>query len=223
VAYDPAVVAEAYRTAKGMGASPKVMLALFEAGIVESGMRNLPGGDRDSIGFLQQRPSQGWTGLTDVSKATREFVTRAQSRDRPWMTAGMLAQSVQRSKFPLKYDAVKVPAMLLIERARGGWGLDDLTLADEALEAGGIVDDVGTQIQGAAQAAGEAVVTLKKASVWLADRENWVRISKVVVGVGLVYVGLAMVLAPRLGKPLGKLAGLTGVGKAVSAAKSAST
>ena len=44
-------------------------------------LRNLaPGdGDRDSVGVLQQRPSQGWGGgdpnaLTDVGEATKEFL-----------------------------------------------------------------------------------------------------------------------------------------------------
>ena len=51
------------------------------AGLQESKLRNLaPGdGDRDSVGVLQQRPSQGWGGgdpnkLTDVGEATKEFL-----------------------------------------------------------------------------------------------------------------------------------------------------
>ena len=56
------------------------VLALM-AGLQESKLRNLaPGeGDRDSVGVLQQRPSQGWgtsdaARLTDVTEATREFL-----------------------------------------------------------------------------------------------------------------------------------------------------
>ena len=51
------------------------------AGLQESKLRNLPpgAGDRDSVGVLQQRPSQGWGGgdvqnLQDVFKATTEFL-----------------------------------------------------------------------------------------------------------------------------------------------------
>jgi hypothetical protein len=51
------------------------------AGLQESKLRNLaPGeGDRDSVGVLQQRPSQGWGGgdakkLNDVGEATTEFL-----------------------------------------------------------------------------------------------------------------------------------------------------
>jgi hypothetical protein len=54
---------------------------VLAAALQESKLRNLaPGdGDRDSVGVLQQRPSQGWGGgdpnaLTDVGEATREFL-----------------------------------------------------------------------------------------------------------------------------------------------------
>jgi len=56
------------------------VLALAAA-LQESKLRNLPpgAGDRDSVGVLQQRPSQGWGGgdaaaLTDVGEATKEFL-----------------------------------------------------------------------------------------------------------------------------------------------------
>lgn len=61
---------------------PERAAVLAVAGALqESKLRNLaPGeGDRDSVGVLQQRPSQGWGGgdaakLTDVSEATIEFL-----------------------------------------------------------------------------------------------------------------------------------------------------
>jgi hypothetical protein len=53
------------------------------AGLQESKLRNLPpgAGDRDSVGVLQQRPSQGWGGgdpaqLSDVFSATRLFLDK---------------------------------------------------------------------------------------------------------------------------------------------------
>jgi hypothetical protein len=56
------------------------VLALM-AGLQESKLTNIPPneGDRDSVGVLQQRPSQGWghhsaAALTDVTEATREFL-----------------------------------------------------------------------------------------------------------------------------------------------------
>lgn len=70
------------------------------AGLQESKLTNLaPGdGDRDSVGVLQQRPSQGWGGgsarrLTDVTEATREFLT-ALVKVPHWRTIS-LARAVQ--------------------------------------------------------------------------------------------------------------------------------
>jgi hypothetical protein len=71
------------------------------AGLQESKLRNLaPGeGDRDSVGVLQQRPSQGWGGgnaatLNDVGEATKEFLDHLIKID-GWQTLS-LADAVQR-------------------------------------------------------------------------------------------------------------------------------
>jgi hypothetical protein len=100
------VVSAFQQAAAAMNASPLERLALFEAGIVESGLRNLSYGDRDSVGALQQRASQGWTGLMDPYKAAIEFLQHAMAK-RPWGgSAGQLAQAVQGSAFPARYDQV---------------------------------------------------------------------------------------------------------------------
>lgn len=123
-----AVVQTAYATARGMGASDKVMLALFEAAIVESGFRNLNYGDRDSVGFLQQRASQGWPNPMDVPTATRSFVSKATPIQNNYATAGQLAQAIQRSAFPLKYDAVRAQAATLLAQVSGGATADVMPL-----------------------------------------------------------------------------------------------
>lgn len=89
-------------------ASDKVMLAAFETCTVESGCRNLPRGDRDSAGAFQQRPSMNWgtyAQVTDVQYAARQFFSRAIAREQCCPTAGLLAQAVQVSCCPSKYDA----------------------------------------------------------------------------------------------------------------------
>jgi cell wall-associated NlpC family hydrolase len=85
-------------TAAGMGASQTVLLAVLETIMVESSMLNLTGGDRDSVGLYQQRPSQGWKGLRNREEATREFVSRAIAVERvhPSWTPGQIAAEVQR-------------------------------------------------------------------------------------------------------------------------------
>lgn len=102
---DSNVAAVAEATARSMHASDKQLLALFEAGIVESGLRNLNYGDRDSVGFLQQRA--GWGSLSErmnVAHATASFIRKAKNKDTQGQTAGQLAQAVQVSAFPRRYD-----------------------------------------------------------------------------------------------------------------------
>ncbi|HEY5990539.1 MAG TPA: hypothetical protein VIV12_29730 [Streptosporangiaceae bacterium] len=105
------VIRLALAQAKRMAASFKVALALIEAGIVESGLRNLPYGDRDSLGFLQQRPSQGWAHPMNISYASWDFLRRAIPIQGRYSTAGRLAQAVQRSAFPARYDMQQARAL----------------------------------------------------------------------------------------------------------------
>jgi hypothetical protein len=117
-----AVVQTAHATALSMGASAKVMLALFEAAVVESNFENLNHGNDDSVGFLQQRPSQGWPNPMDVPTATRSFVSKAIPIQDRYASAGQVAQAVQRSAFPLRYDAAKAKAEALLASV-GGSGI----------------------------------------------------------------------------------------------------
>lgn len=87
----------------------RVRKALLEAMAVESNFRNLGYGDRDSEGVLQQRPSTGW-GPASESAGTdiRQFLSRANQTNRGFQgSAGQLAQAVQRSAFPDRYDEHK--------------------------------------------------------------------------------------------------------------------
>lgn len=116
MAADPGVVNAAYGIARSRGASERVVLALFQAGLVESGFRNLTSGPDDSIGYLQQRPSQGWPAPTNVSTATNSFLDRAikVAAAHPEYSAGQIAQAVQRSAFPGRYDAFTSAAVALL-------------------------------------------------------------------------------------------------------------
>ncbi|MGW7289731.1 FG-GAP repeat domain-containing protein [Streptomyces sp. NPDC054847] len=98
------------------------MLAAFEAGWVESHMNNLACGDKDSIGVFQQRPSYGWGTVEQIMDpwyAATQFITRAIESDRanPGFTAGQLAQSVQRSAYPDRYDDAELKARALLAEA----------------------------------------------------------------------------------------------------------
>ena len=126
--HDPAVIATVHSVAKSRGVTAKVMLAAFEAGWVESHMNNLNCGDRDSLGVFQQRPSMGWCSPSslclNVTHATNKFLDQAIPNDRnnPGYTAGQLAQSVQRSAYPARYDQAESKARSLIAAAGGNPG-----------------------------------------------------------------------------------------------------
>ena len=84
-----------------------VTVALATA-MQESGLHNLPGGDRDSAGLFQQRPSQGWgtyAEVTDPVTASRAFYDHLH-RLPNWQTVTVAeaAQAVQRSANPDAYD-----------------------------------------------------------------------------------------------------------------------
>jgi hypothetical protein len=126
------VVGAFRRAIRRTGAGPKASLALFEAGIVESGLRNLNYGDRDSIGALQVRVGiHGRSLAADPYASAIAFLTRgftgrggaiALARRFPQATAGQIAQMVQGSAFPGRYDQVRGRAARYVGGARGTGG-----------------------------------------------------------------------------------------------------
>ncbi|ADD42484.1 hypothetical protein [Stackebrandtia nassauensis] len=121
--HDPAIIQQIHDIGTSRGVNEKVMLAMFEAGWVESHVNNLNCGDKDSLGVFQQRPSQGWCDpadlCLDVNHATNAFLDQAIPNDQnnPGFTAGELAQSVQRSAYPERYDQSEGKARELIAEA----------------------------------------------------------------------------------------------------------
>jgi hypothetical protein len=103
-----------------------VVVALATA-YQESGLRNLAGGDRDSVGLFQQRPSQGWgtpQEIRDPRYAANRFYA-ALKKVRGWerMRVTDAAQRVQRSAFPEAYqkwaDESEVLSRALLGHATG--------------------------------------------------------------------------------------------------------
>jgi hypothetical protein len=117
------VLSDFLAEANRRGASPKERKALIEAGLVEANLGNPRYGDRDSLGSLQQRPSQGWGSATQVLNpryAASKFLSSAKRANRPGMSAGELAQAVQRSAFPGRYDERSGQAESLLSGRRSG-------------------------------------------------------------------------------------------------------
>jgi hypothetical protein len=84
----------------------------------ESRLRDLPYGDRDSLGLFQQRPSSGWGSgdqVVDPRYATKKFLA-ALVRVPNWKTRPLTdaAQAVQRSAFPHAYARWEVMATKLV-------------------------------------------------------------------------------------------------------------
>ncbi|GAB7047805.1 hypothetical protein [Catenuloplanes indicus] len=84
-----------------------VIVALATA-FQESKLENLTGGDRDSVGLFQQRPSQGWgtpEEILDPRYASAKFYG-ALKKVKGWedMRVTDAAQQVQRSAYPEAYE-----------------------------------------------------------------------------------------------------------------------
>jgi len=101
-----------------LGVSDRGIAIALATSMVESGMRNLDWGDRDSIGLFQQRPSTGWGTPEQIGH--RDYAIRAfylgTTKPDGTMTHGLLdvggwesmrftdaAQAVQKSAFPERY------------------------------------------------------------------------------------------------------------------------
>ncbi|WP_371577102.1 heavy metal transporter [Streptomyces sp. NBC_01314] len=99
-----------------------VTIALATA-IQESGLRNIPHGDRDSLGLFQQRPSQGWgteRQIQDPVYAAGEFyehLVKVDDYERLPLTVA--AQRVQRSGYPEAYAKHEPDATLLAAALTG--------------------------------------------------------------------------------------------------------
>lgn len=92
---------------------------LIMAAWQESGLRNLPYGDRDSVGVLQQRPSQGWgtpEQISDVHYASTRFLDELVKQD-DWKTAdpAHVIDTVQRSADESAYNQHKDEAQALAQ------------------------------------------------------------------------------------------------------------
>jgi hypothetical protein len=117
------LMARARRRAVQLKATRVEKLALAAAGIVESNVTHLTGGDRDSTGFLQQRPSMGWGPIGEsVEKDTEQFLAAARQYRGKINNPGELAQAVQRSGFPDRYGQRMGDARQLLDAARGAGG-----------------------------------------------------------------------------------------------------
>jgi hypothetical protein len=86
----------------------RAVVVALAAALQESKLRNLPGGDRDSLGLFQQRPSKDWgtrEQIADPRYAANAFYSELVAV-RGWQTMRVTdaAQAVQRSAHPEAYE-----------------------------------------------------------------------------------------------------------------------
>ncbi|MEU1811696.1 M23 family metallopeptidase [Micromonospora aurantiaca (nom. illeg.)] len=109
--------------------------------MVESSLRNLRGGDRDSLGLFQQRPSQGWgtpAQILDPVYASGKFYDKLQRID-GWerLPLTVAAQRVQVSAFPDRYGQYEHDAEQVVAAVAGVASVADLPGASLAVCPGG--------------------------------------------------------------------------------------
>lgn len=98
----------------------------------ESQLKDIPGGDRDSVGIMQGRPSQGWgtpAQLLDTQFSAMSFFGVNPAVSNPGLTdvpgwqnlpLTVAAQRVQRSGFPEAYAKWETPARDLAQHVING-------------------------------------------------------------------------------------------------------
>ncbi len=157
-----------------------VVVALATA-LQESKLENLDGGDRDSVGLFQQRPSKGWgtvKQIKDPRYSAGKFYS-ALKKVKGWekMRVTDAAQRVQRSAYPNAYqkwaDESQVLASALLGKATGAVACrvsGDPTLRGTAAAAAllaGLKLDWGKKLGSASeQAAGLTLPVSNTSSGW---------------------------------------------------------
>ncbi|MEU6717756.1 hypothetical protein ABZ897_40355 [Nonomuraea sp. NPDC046802] len=95
----------------------RAVVIAYATGIQESKLYNLPGGDRDSLGVFQQRPSQGWgtkKQIMDPVYATNKFFAAlVKVKDYQKIPLAEAAQAVQRSAGGYAYAPHEEEAKIL--------------------------------------------------------------------------------------------------------------
>jgi hypothetical protein len=105
------------------GLPTQAMVVALAAALQESKLQNLSGGDRDSIGLFQQRPSQNWGTPQEIANpryAAGAFYT-ALLRVKGWQTKSVAdaAQAVQRSADGSAYGQWVYEAQILAKALSG--------------------------------------------------------------------------------------------------------
>jgi hypothetical protein len=149
-----------YNIAASRGLPQQAAVIAIATALQESSLTNDLGGDRDSAGLFQQRPSQGWgtyAQVTDPTYATNTFYNHlVQVPNYTTIPVTVAAQTVQRSAYPNAYanQAATATALVAALAATG-------SAATPALPGlvGPTTDQTGATVAGTTAAAAAAGTT----------------------------------------------------------------
>ncbi|GDY33132.1 C40 family peptidase [Gandjariella thermophila] len=102
---------------------PLAWQVALQAAMTESGLRNVPYGDRDSLGLFQMRPSQNWGSAAQILDPRYEvnkfYDVLTSVPDWQQQRPGDTAQDVERSAFPDRYHQWEALAAYLVSDVGG--------------------------------------------------------------------------------------------------------
>lgn len=118
------VAARIRQIGRQVGASPKELKAAIQTGLVESGLRNLPGGDADSAGWRQERASL-YKDPQNLDASIRRFFQETSAVKSRYGRAGALAAAVQRpaAQYRGRYEERSGEADQILRSLGGGGGV----------------------------------------------------------------------------------------------------
>ncbi|MEJ2859975.1 hypothetical protein [Actinomycetospora flava] len=145
-----------------LGVPDRAVTIALATAIQESTLANLRGGDRDSLGLFQQRPSQGWGSeeeiLDPVYSSTAFYEALLQVPNWATMDITVAAQTVQRSGFPEAYadhePEARLMAVSLLGQAPGSWTCVDLPATPAADPGSGAVAELAASELGTRRLSG---------------------------------------------------------------------
>jgi hypothetical protein len=109
--------------AQRRGLPPRATTIAIATAFQESKIHNIDYGDRDSVGIFQQRPSQGWGTVAQISdphySIGRFYDALAKVRRYESMRITEAAQRVQRSAYPGAYAQHEADSRALASALRG--------------------------------------------------------------------------------------------------------
>lgn len=115
-----------YNVGKEQGGSTRDCIAAIMTAMQESGLKNLKGGDRDSLGLFQQRPSMGWGTPEEILNpryaAGKFYEALFKVKNRNSMELWQVCQAVQRSGFPRAYAKHEKAATAMVKDLEKGGG-----------------------------------------------------------------------------------------------------